>query len=184
MKQKKILAAKLLKTSPQKVRFADDALEDIKKAITRSDLRGLIAMGKISKNRANEHSRSRARKIAVQKRKGRQKGKGSKKGSKNSVLTRKDKWMLRIRNQRRFLKELREKGLLSIKNYQLLYAKSKGGYFRNKRHIQLYLTENNLIGAKAENQVSNQPLAETGEKAKTTPSYQADAKAEKKKSKG
>ncbi len=149
MKQKKKLAAKLLKTSYQKVRFADEALEDIRKAITRSDLRGLIAMGKISYNRANEQSRGRARKIAVQKRKGRQKGKGSKKGSKFAHLTRKDQWMLRIRTQRRFLKELREKGLLSIKNYQILYAKSKGGYFRNKRHIKLFLTENNMIEAKA-----------------------------------
>ena len=70
MKHKKILAGKILKTSPKKVRFADDALEDIKKAITRSDLRGLIAVGKVTKNKSNEHSRAGARKIAAQKKKG------------------------------------------------------------------------------------------------------------------
>tara|TARA_Y100000294_G_scaffold103637_1_gene96203 strand:- start:143 stop:604 length:462 start_codon:yes stop_codon:yes gene_type:complete len=145
MRAKKVLAAKLLKTSPKKVRFAADALEDIKKAITRSDIRGLIAIGKVSKNRANEQSKSRARKIASQKRKGRRKGKGRKKGSKHSVLTKKDKWMARIRTQRLFLRELKEKGLLSVKDYRNLYDKSKGGYFRNKRHIKLYINEHNLI---------------------------------------
>tara|TARA_Y100000310_G_C20681443_1_gene816179 strand:- start:215 stop:667 length:453 start_codon:yes stop_codon:yes gene_type:complete len=145
MKNKKILAAKILKTSPKKVRFAADALEDVKKAITRSDLRGLIAIGKVSKNRANEHSRSGARKIASQKKKGRRKGKGRKKGSKNALLTRKERWMARVRTQRLFLKELKTKELLSVKNYRNLYNKSKGGYFRNKRHIKLYIEENNLV---------------------------------------
>ncbi|MBU0460171.1 MAG: 50S ribosomal protein L19e [Nanoarchaeota archaeon] len=145
MKNKKILAAKILKTSRKKIRFTADALEDIKKAITRADLRGLIAIKSIYKNQANEHSRSGARKIAAQKRKGRRKGKGSKKGSKNSTLTKKDKWMAKVRIQRKFLKELREKSLLSPNNYRMLYSKSKGGYFRNKRHIKLYLNEHNLL---------------------------------------
>lgn len=145
MNSKKKLAAKILKTSPKKVKFAAEALEDIKKAITRSDLRGLIAVGKVKKETPNQQSRARARKVASQKRKGRQKGRGSKKGSKNSIITRKEKWISRIRVQRKFLKELKTKGLLSLKNHQLLYRKSKGGYFRNKRHIKLYLAENRLI---------------------------------------
>lgn len=148
MRNKKALAAKILKISKKKVRFADEALEDIKKAITRSDLRGLIAVKSIYTNKNNYHSRSGARKIANQKKKGRRKGKGSKKGSKNSKLTKKDKWMIKIRVQRRFIKELREKGLLSASSYRMLYAKSKGGFFRNKRHIKLYLNERNLLEAK------------------------------------
>ncbi len=145
MKSKKRLAAKILGTSPKKVKFAADALEDIKKAITRSDLRGLIAIKSITKNKSNHQSRSKARKIATQKSKGRRKGKGSKKGSKHSTLPRKTKWINRVRVQRVFLKELREKQLVSAKNYQMLYRKVKGGFFRNKRHIKLYLTEYHLI---------------------------------------
>lgn len=148
MIQKKKLAARILKTSPKKVRFAADALEDIKKAITRSDLRGLIAIKKITKVRSNEQSRVRAKKLKVQKSKGRRKGRGSKKGSSTSVLTKKDAWMLKVRVQRKFLKELRDKGLISSTNYKLLYNKSKGGYFRNKRHIKLYLEEQNMIISK------------------------------------
>ena len=148
MRSKKILAAKILKISPKKVKFLADALEDIKKAITRSDLRGLIAVKKIVKTRANEQSRSRARKIATQKSKGRQKGKGAKKGAKYSRVTKKDRWMAKVRVQRTFLKELKEKKLVTTKNYQMLYRKVKGGYFRNKRHIKLYLTEYHLIEKK------------------------------------
>ncbi len=145
MKNKRRLAARLLKTSIKKVRFSTDSLEDVKKAITRSDIRGLIAVGKVGKDKSNHQSRSRARKTAVQKRKGRQKGRGSRKGSKYSIVSRKKQWMLRVRVQRELLKELREKGLLTPKNYRMLYAKSKGGFFRNKRHIKLYLTEHHLI---------------------------------------
>ncbi len=145
MNPKKILAGKLLKASPSKVVFAADALEEIQKAITRSDMRGLIAIGKVSLRRANQQSRGRARKIAVQKRKGRRKGRGSRKGAKFASVPRKILWMQKIRGQRKFLKELRGKGLLNPNNYRNLYAKSKGGYFRNKRHIKLYLDEHKLV---------------------------------------
>lgn len=148
MNSKKILAAKILKTSPWKIRFAADAAEDIQKAITRADLRGLIAVGKITEQAANYHSRARARAIKAQKRKGRQRGKGSHKGSKHSIVSRKEQWMIRIRVQRAFLRELLEKQLLDRKNYRQLYLMSKGGYFRNRRHIKLYLTERHLLQAK------------------------------------
>ena len=95
MNGKRILAAKLLKTSLRKVTFAADALDDIKKAITRSNLRGLIATGKIKKAATNSQSRVRARKIAIQKKKGRQRGKGSHKGSKFSVVSRKNQWIVK-----------------------------------------------------------------------------------------
>ena len=74
MNNKKKLAAKILNVSPKKVVFSTEALDDIQKAITRSDMRGLIAVGKISKANVNQHSRGGARKIAQQKSKGRQRG--------------------------------------------------------------------------------------------------------------
>ncbi len=151
MKQKKRLAADILKTSHQKIVFSTDALGDIGKAITRSDIRGLIAIGKIKASTPPFQSRSRARKRADQKRKGRRKGKGRKKGRKHAVISKKDSWMSRIRVQRAFLKELKEKNLVSTKNFQMLYSKCKGGYFRNKRHIKLYMTEQGLFEKKSPN---------------------------------
>ena len=75
MRNKKELAGKILKVSPKKIRFAPDALEDIQKAITRSDIRGLlVAVGKIFIVAKNQHSRYGARRVAAQKRKGRRRG--------------------------------------------------------------------------------------------------------------
>ncbi|MEK6809528.1 MAG: 50S ribosomal protein L19e [Nanoarchaeota archaeon] len=145
MNSKKILAAKILNVSPKKVVFSPEALDDIQKAITRSDMRGLIAVGKVSKAKTNQHSRGGARSVAGQKAKGRQRGTGSRKGSKHSIVTRKEKWMDRIRAQRELLKELHVKNLLSTANYRILYTKAKGGYFRNRRHIKLYIKEHHLI---------------------------------------
>ena len=56
--------------------------------------------------------------------------------------------MAKIRIQRKFLAEIKEKKLLDSKTYRPLYLKAKGGFFRNKRHIKLYLEEHNLINKK------------------------------------
>ena len=149
MNNKKKLAAKILNISSKKIRFADSALEDIAKAITRSDIRGLIAVKKIFKASGNEQSRGRARQPAAQKRKGRRRGLGSRKGSQHSIITRKSSWMSRVRTQRKLLQELKLKKLLSAENYKSLYAKSKGGYFRSRRHIKLYINEHKLSNSKS-----------------------------------
>jgi len=148
MNSKKKLAGKILKTSPSKVRFEEGALADIEKAITRSDIRGLIAVGKIYKSGENEQSRGRARKLLKQKRKGRRRNRGSKKGSKYSIVPRKEQWMIRIRAQREFIKELKDKELLSSANYHKIYAMCRGGYFRNVRHVKMFLNEHQMFDQK------------------------------------
>ena len=135
MISKKRLAAKILKTSPQKIKFSEEAL-------------GLIAVGKIVKVNPSQQSRGRARETMRQKSKGRQKGKGSRKGSQFAREDRKRKWINRVRVQREFLKELIVKSLITTPTYRELYQKVKGGFFRNKRHIKLYLTEYKLIQKK------------------------------------
>jgi len=77
----------------------------------------------------------------VQKKKGRQKGEGSRKGKKKAG---KKEWMNTIRIQRAFLKELRAKKIIDKKIYRNLYLKSKGGFFRSKNHIKLYISEHKL----------------------------------------
>lgn len=145
MKSKRRLAAEILKTSPTHVRFEPTALDDIQKAITRSDFRGLIAVGKIAYDHAPQQSRGRARQIQRQKRKGRRRGRGSHKGAKQALVKRKRKWINTVRTQRSYLEELKQRQQLSGRNYRLLYAQSKGGYFRSLRHLKLYLTEHHLL---------------------------------------
>ena len=154
MKQKRQLAAKTLGSSISKIRFEPSALQEIQKAITRSDIRGLAAVGKITLDKTAHQSRGRARDIQKQKRKGRRKGRGSHKGSKHSIVSRKEKHMHAIRAQRAFIQLLKDKQLVSVEQYHQLYAKCKGGYFRNVRHIKLYITEHQLV-TKSVNKVVN-----------------------------
>lgn len=141
--QKKI-AAQILKCSRKRIWLDPDRLSDIKEAITKVDIRSLIKEGAIIKKPKKGISRMRARKILVQKRKGRKKGYGSKKGKRTARLCRKESWINKIRAQRILLNELRDKKKISNKAYQELYIKAKGGFFRSRRHIMLYIKEHGL----------------------------------------
>jgi len=144
----KRIAAKILNKGKSRVSFLMSALSEIKEAITRGDIRKLAKQGAISEKHQNMQSRARARKSAIQKSKGRQKGHGSRKGKKFARTPRKLTWMFRIRLQRKFLNELKEKELISSKVYHMLRQKAKGGFFRSKRHIKVFLEEHNLVGKK------------------------------------
>jgi large subunit ribosomal protein L19e len=148
LKNQRRLAAEILKCSVKKVRFNPENLDEIKEAITKADIKSLINQGLISFNRGNHISRVRARKRLVQKRKNNRRGKGRKKGTKYARLPRKKSWISKIRAQRELLKKLRDKEMIETRIYQELYLKAKGGFFRNKRHIKLYLEEQNLLKKK------------------------------------
>lgn len=141
--QKK-LAAELLKCSAERVHFDPARLHDIKEGITKSDMRLLISDGFVTEKPARSTSRVRARKIQEQKRKGLRRGPGSKKGTLNANDNKKEKWMAKVRSQRAFLQELKTKKLISITTFRELYLKSKGGFFRSKRHIKLFIDDKRL----------------------------------------
>ena len=148
LKIQKRLAAQILKCSEKRIVFDTEKLEEIKEAITKADIKSLIANKIIKEKPVKSTSRSRARKIIIQKRKGRRKGAGKRKGKVTSRVSKKDAWKAKIRTQRKLLKQLREKGIIDKKDYQMLYRKSKGGFFRNRRHIKMYAEEHNLIQKK------------------------------------
>jgi large subunit ribosomal protein L19e len=141
----KRLAADVLKCSTKKIKIDPTRLEDVKEAITKHDIRGLIKERAIIKRRTQESSRSGARAIREQKKKGQRKGPGTRKGPKYSRLSRKDRWIARIRAQRELIKELKTTSKINKETYNDLYMKSKGGFFRSRRHINLYLEEHGLI---------------------------------------
>lgn len=141
LNNQKRLAAQILKCSKKRIRFDPDRSSDIKEAITRIDIKGLIKDKAIRKIHARGVSRGRARKRLVQRRKGKQKGPGSKKGSRGARLPRKRAWINKIRAQRKLLKKLKENKIINDKEYREFYLKSKGGFFRSRRHIKLYLSE-------------------------------------------
>ena len=132
---KKRVAADLLGVSPKRVRIDPERYEDIKEAITKADLRGLIKDKAIVKKQKKGVSRSR---VNPNRRR-------LHKGKATTRTPRKEAWMTRVRTQRTYLKELRDKGLLTPAVYRNLYRKSKGGFFRSKRHLNLYIDEKRLI---------------------------------------
>tara|TARA_Y100000310_G_scaffold138289_2_gene137231 strand:+ start:34219 stop:34716 length:498 start_codon:yes stop_codon:yes gene_type:complete len=142
---RKRIAAQLLKCGENRVWFDPKRLSEVKEAITKSDIRALIRDLAVQKKPELGSSRVRARKRLMQKRKGRQQGAGSRKGKRTARLPRKRAWINRIRPQRDVLKKLNDSGLISPATYRLLYKKAKGGFFRSRRHIKLYLEEHKLI---------------------------------------
>lgn len=140
----KRLASQILKCSPKRVKFNSERLADIKEAITKTDIRGLLGDKTVSAIPARGVSRSRANKKAAQKHKGLQRGPGKRKGKKTAINPPKKAWMTKIRLQRSFLRELKDKGYLEQEVYKNLYAKAKGGFFRSKRHIKIYLDDHKL----------------------------------------
>ncbi|MBU0930166.1 MAG: 50S ribosomal protein L19e [Nanoarchaeota archaeon] len=144
-KMQKNLALRMLGIGKRRIKINPDHFEEVKEAITRSDIKSLIKNGSIVKLPARGISRSRARHIMNQKRKGRKSGKGSLKGKRTARLSRKTEWINKVRSQRDYLKDLKKKSLLSTINYRILRKKIKGGFFRSVRHVRLFIDEYNLI---------------------------------------
>jgi large subunit ribosomal protein L19e len=139
------LAAKITKRSVKKIKLDLTRLDDIKEAITRADVRSLLKDGAIMTEQAKGVSRARAKKIRQQKLKGRRRGQGSRKGKDSARLPGKRTWINKIRLQRKFIKDLKDRTKITQEDYKDLYRKTKGGFFRSRRHIKLYLTEHKLV---------------------------------------
>lgn len=139
------LAADVMGCSPKKVWFNPAYLDKIKEAITKADIRNLVIGGVIQQKVDAIRSRGRARERASQRKKGRQKGVGTRKGNKTARTPTKRMWINRIRLQRTTLKDLKASGQVSQETYRTMYMKAKGGFFRSKRHLGMFLEENNLM---------------------------------------
>ncbi|MEK6837135.1 MAG: 50S ribosomal protein L19e [Nanoarchaeota archaeon] len=145
----KRLAAEILGCSKGRVVFEPERLAEIKEAITKADLRALIGQGAVRKLPVRGISRARIKFAKQQKRKNRRKGYGSRKGAAGARTVRKTVWVNKVRLQRRFLKRLRSENRISGRKFSELYNKIKGGFFRSKRHMELYLTESGILKAGA-----------------------------------
>lgn len=148
MKLQKRLASQILGKSKKKIVFDTSRLEDISKAITKRDVAGLIKDRVIIAKPATGVSRVRAKARQRKKRQGRYKGFGKRKGRQAARTPRKTEWINKIRLQRSILCGLREKNRITHETFRLVYSKSKGGFFRSKRHMLGYLQEKGLVESK------------------------------------
>ncbi len=148
MMLQKRLAADIFNCGISHVCIDTSRLEDIRKAVTRYDVRKLIDEGAINKKTTSYHSRFWARQHKAQKRKSRQKGQGSRKGKPNARNNTKKMWMATVRLQRKLIHKLTDTGKISSQEGRVLYLKSKGGFFRSLHHLKVYIQEQNLVHKK------------------------------------
>lgn len=139
------IASDLLSCSPHSIKFDGEQAAQIKEAITKFDVWALIKQGAIWRVPLKGTSRGRSRALHIQKVHGKRRGHGSRKGHPGARFGKKKRWMNAIRTQRQLLKSLKDTGKLSTKDFRALYSKAKGGFFRSRRHIKMYLDEHNLI---------------------------------------
>jgi large subunit ribosomal protein L19e len=145
LKLQRRLAADILKCGENRVWLDSESLDSIAEAVTKEDIRQLIQDGLIKRKPVKGISRSRARMRLQQRRKGRRRGYGRRKGRKTARMSRKTKWIIRIRALRKRLKYLRETGLIDSRTYRMLYRKAKGGEFRSISHLNSYIQAQGLI---------------------------------------
>ncbi|MBD3172186.1 50S ribosomal protein L19e [Candidatus Bathyarchaeota archaeon] len=138
------LAASVLNCGANRVWIDPERIDEVSMAITRDEIRQLIKDEAIKALPKNSQSRGRARILAEKKKKGRRVGPGSKSGKKYSVVSRKQRWINRIRAQRKHLKSLRERRIINVSTYRSLYRKAKGGEFRSVAELDRYINENEL----------------------------------------
>ena len=138
------LAASMLKAGENRIWIDPEATEDVSEAVTRDDVRRLIAEGIIRARQKRGISNYRKKKLALQKKKGRRHGHGSRKGAKYARYGKKERWMTTIRALRKMLRELRDSGELKPTVYRKLYRMAKGGAFRSRAHLRSYIAEHEL----------------------------------------
>ncbi len=145
LKNKKKLAAKILKIGKSRVWIDPERTEGVETAITREDIRRLIHEKVIQARPKQGVSRSRARISDAKKKKGRRRGEGRRKGHKTSKISSKRMWMTKVRLQRKKLKNWRETRVISSDVYRRLYGMIKGGAFADASHLDEHVKTHKLI---------------------------------------
>ncbi|MFB6174877.1 MAG: 50S ribosomal protein L19e [Candidatus Nanohalobium sp.] len=143
LKSQKRMAAEVMNIGKNRVWIDPEQMERVEEAITRQDIRNLVESGAIQKQKQKGTSKGRSRKNKKQKQKGRQKGQGSREGRKTARKSSKQQWMEKIRAIRKRLKEMRDNEEITQEQYRKLYDMSKGGFFRDTKHLENHV-ENKL----------------------------------------
>lgn len=145
-KQKKLAARALgVSTKRVKLNLTNETKKDLKELISREGVKDLVADKVIKVLPKRGNSRTAANKIATQKAKGLRSGQGNRKGTANARFKSKDKWIIKIRALRAQLLNLKKADRLSVAGYRELYRKAKGNFFRNKKHMALYIEQHDFL---------------------------------------
>jgi large subunit ribosomal protein L19e len=141
----KRLAAEVLGVGISRIKIDPTRVSEVAQAITREDIKRLIKEGAIwaePERGVVGHSSKIRHKQRVE---GRRRGHGKREGGKRARTDPKEVWMNRIRKIRRYLRYLRDHGIIDRKTYRRLYMLAKGGYFTSFASLRLYLKEKGIL---------------------------------------
>jgi len=138
MSLQKRIAAKILKVGISRVWLDPTRKKEIDEAITKADIRKLIKKGaiKVLPEKIKKPKEKRKKKV--------------RKGAKYAVFPRKERWMSTVRALRKMLKEMKERSEIDNQTFKRLYRLVKGGMFRSKSHLRIYMEQHGLIKKKGE----------------------------------
>ncbi|MBU1197497.1 50S ribosomal protein L19e [Candidatus Micrarchaeota archaeon] len=129
------LAAKIWRSGESRVRIMD--AKRAGEALTTEDVKQLIEEKVVILLPKQGVSRGKARIKQSRKKMGRGRGKGSRKGSKYAGISKKDRWIRKVRAQRRLLKS--RQGKIPNAVYRSTYRMIKGNAFPDKKRLEDYL---------------------------------------------
>lgn len=142
------IAASIMKIGENRVQIDPELIWDVELALTREDIKKLIADRVIRAKQKKGISRARVKKQMLQRRKGRRRGHGKRKGKKTARRPRKKRWIDKVRPLRRYLKGLRDEGIIDRSSYRQFYLRVKGNSYRNLRHLKMALNEAGVLKRK------------------------------------
>ena len=130
LSKKRTLAGKALAVAPSRIRFNESRLSEVKDAITKQDMRDLLAAGALSirqvagrKTTVKRATRRRAGSIGLK------------------IKLGKTGYMILTRKFRRYIAGLKRRGKLSAEKYSSLRKQIRARNFRNLAHLKEHLQE-------------------------------------------
>ena len=144
LKSQRRMAAEILKVGQSRVWIDPERIDDVELAISREEIKRFIHEKVIRKIPEKGVSRARARILREKRKKGRRRGHGSRQGPRGARRPRKREWIIRIRAQRKRLRELRDRHMITENVYRRLYVMAGSGVFRSVSALERYIDTHNL----------------------------------------
>ncbi|NUN11329.1 50S ribosomal protein L19e [Candidatus Micrarchaeota archaeon] len=140
LKTIKRLASKVLNVGKSHVKIND--AKKASEALTTEDVKSLVSEGVITKEQKTGVGRGKAKFKQARKKLGRRVGPGSARGKKYSIVSRKTRWITKVRGQRKLLTSITPSLVPGAR--KKLYTMIKGGAFTSKKNMLNYVNENKL----------------------------------------